>query len=75
MPNPATTYCQIQLSFKQQQSFELHVYDLHGKLLQQYTYEGQVQTIPVDVSRFASGVYVLELQMEGGRAFRKLVIR
>lgn len=67
-PNPAVRYIEVAASSTIQ---EIGIYDVNGRLLQHHA-PNSAKYI-VDVSGFASGVYVVKLVCEGGVYYKKLL--
>lgn len=70
-PNPATDQVVLDLNsnFK---SVEVVVYDLTGKVVAQVT-ESNVETIALDFSRLATGVYQVAIKTELGKTVKKVI--
>lgn len=75
MPNPAVNICNVQLEFSKQEMIGIKIYSATGQLLTTQQYEGETLTVVLDVSEFSTGVYFVELVLETGRAYRRLVVR
>lgn len=74
-PNPSTGPLTVQLSGELQKVQQLRLYDLYGRLLQeiQLTNNSSQQTIPLDISRYAKGIYLLEWQSGDVRKVEKII--
>lgn len=73
-PNPSTGPLTVQLS-GQQEAQQLRLYDLYGRLLQevQVANNSGQQTLSLDISTYAKGVYLLEWQSGTARKVEKLI--
>ena len=63
-PNPATTMTTLELP--NCQGGTLTVYDVTGRQVQVLPLEAGVVSVPVDLSRYVSGVYMLHVRLAGG---------
>ena len=75
LPNPAHDICQIHLELQQRKSFQFTLYNATGTAVRQSMHEGQELSIPLDVSNLSAGVYFVELKIDNGVAYRRLVVR
>lgn len=74
LPNPAATFCQLQLELDKVELVAVTIYDLRGRLVQQYTYSGKSHLITLDVEDWSAGLYIVELSLDSGRAYRRLIV-
>ena len=77
-PNPTTDKINIQLSRNNEQmgTAEIQVFDVYGKLLEtvETVIANSLQTVQIDLSRYASGVYLIKAVANGNvLAVRKVV--
>ena len=76
-PNPATDFTNITLHIPTAAPVSVHVLDAKGGILQARQF-GSLQgdfEIGLNTSNYAPGLYIVELQMNGQRVQKKLVIR
>lgn len=76
-PNPATDFANIMLHIPTAAPVSVHVLDAKGGILQARQF-GSLQgdfEIGLNTSNYAPGLYIVELQMNGQRVQKKLVIR
>jgi hypothetical protein len=76
-PNPATDFANITLHIPTAAPVSVHVLDAKGGILQARQF-GSLQgdfEIGLNTSNYAPGLYIVELQMNGHRVQKKLVIR
>jgi Secretion system C-terminal sorting domain/HmuY protein len=75
-PNPATTEAQVVCTAPKATEAQLQIIDMSGRVLQQRNVSLQAgfQSLPIDVSAVAAGVYQVVLRSEQGVASQKLVI-
>ena len=51
----------------------MRLYDLYGRLLQEIQVTNHPQTIPLDISAYAKGIYLLEWQSGTNRKVEKII--
>ena len=76
-PNPASDFTQISVHVPTQSPVTLRVLDAKGSILQARQY-GSLQgdfEFDLNTSHFAPGLYIVELQLNGQRVQKKLIIR
>jgi hypothetical protein len=74
-PNPATDWVYLDFGTPLEQAAELRVYDVNGQLAAQQTLSGTEQQVGIDVSTFASGVWMVRIQTKDGQSIvRKVVV-
>jgi hypothetical protein len=76
-PNPATDFANITLHIPTAAPVSVHVLDAKGGILQARQF-GSLQgdfEIGLNTSNYAPGLYIVEMQMNGQRVQKKLVIR
>jgi hypothetical protein len=76
-PNPATDFANITLHIPTSAPVSVHVLDAKGGILQARQF-GSLQgdfEIGLNTSNYAPGLYIVEMQMNGQRVQKKLVIR
>ncbi|MEL6652297.1 MAG: T9SS type A sorting domain-containing protein, partial [Bacteroidota bacterium] len=74
-PNPASQNATLELDLDRPEAISLRLYNLHGQMMQ--TQELSVQqnvSHELDLSRLASGMYLLEIETSRGRVSQRLVI-
>lgn len=59
IPNPAQTYTNVIVGFEFD-SGTASLYDLSGRQLQQFEIEGR--TVPIDLSKYPEGIYIVEIR-------------
>ena len=78
-PNPTTDKINIQLSRNNGQmgTAEIQVFDVYGKLLEtvETVIENSLQTVQIDLSRYASGVYLIKAVTNGNVLAVKKVVK
>lgn len=73
-PNPASSYCTIQLPNYFQQPVEIILQDELGKVRLQENYSGKASTIQLPLSNISDGDYMLKI-ISGNQTFvKKLVV-
>ncbi len=77
MPNPANTFCTLQLVSDAPGNYDLVLYDIAGRMMGNTSLnlpEGSNE-VPIDASRWSSGMYIVVLSDEQGhRQMAKLII-
>jgi hypothetical protein len=75
-PNPANGRATLQFQLPDAQGIEIRVYDLQGRsaLLLQGDGAAGENAVPLDLSEFPSGIYVLELRSEGRQSRQRFMI-
>ena len=76
-PNPATDFTNVTLHIPSKAQVSLKVLDAKGSILQGRQY-GSLQgdfEMSVNTSHYAPGLYVVELEVNGQRIQKKLIIR
>ncbi|MEY4351247.1 MAG: hypothetical protein RL078_1314 [Bacteroidota bacterium] len=76
-PNPATDFTNITMHIPSKAQVSLKVLDAKGSILQGRQY-GSLQgdfEVGINTSNFAAGLYLVELEMNGQRIQKKLIIR
>lgn len=59
IPNPAVTFTNVIIGFEYE-SGTANLYDISGRLLQTYTLDGS-RTLPVEMTNYPTGMYIVEL--------------
>jgi len=70
-PNPASNHIKINSFY--QGSYIANIYDLSGKLIDEYKFKNSRNNI-IDVSSFSNGVYLLRLIYKDGIQSKKIII-
>jgi hypothetical protein len=76
-PNPATDFTNITMHIPTKAQVSLRVLDAKGSILQGRQY-GSLQgdfEVGINTSNYAPGLYLVELEMNGQRIQKKLIIR
>ncbi|MBL7810856.1 MAG: T9SS type A sorting domain-containing protein [Bacteroidetes bacterium] len=73
-PNPADQMATVELNSVLQQSPVLRIYNAVGVSVLTRTYQGRYGTLPVDISKFSSGVYTVVVSNTNGRAATRLIV-
>ncbi|MCB0521856.1 MAG: T9SS type A sorting domain-containing protein, partial [Saprospiraceae bacterium] len=73
-PNPASSVSNIQLPGDFEQA-AIQVFDLGGRVVFGLEVEGGSQTIPIDVSAWQSGMYLVRVQVDGRISTHKLQVQ
>ena len=76
-PNPATDFTEIAIHVPVQAPVSVHILDAKGSILQARQY-GSIQgdfTIDLNTSKYAPGLYIVEMQINAQRIQKKLIIR
>lgn len=71
VPNPAQNQCQI--LFSKTATYKVNLYDTQGKLM--LDTEATRQSISLDLSTFASGIYFIEVTSSDKTQIKKLIIQ
>lgn len=72
-PNPANDVFTLELSGEQTEKVGLRLFDLTGKLVEEYTTVSN-QLIRFDVSHLTAGIYTLLVDTEQGSVYKKVVL-
>ena len=77
IPNPVTTKMQVVIAAAQQSAGDIKIYNTQGQLLlqQKINIAAGINYLPVDMSRFAAGVYELSVESSSGRQQIKKIIK
>lgn len=70
-PNPTQSIIDIKLDRNYLGATECHIYDMYGKLMRVLPIEEDITSI--DVTNFASGVYIIRLTTEQGQVSKRFV--
>jgi phosphatidylserine/phosphatidylglycerophosphate/cardiolipin synthase-like enzyme len=74
-PNPFNETTAIQFDLESNQNVSLNVYDILGRnvitLIEDKPFPRGLNTVSLDASSLAGGLYIYRLQLEGGRDFSK----
>ena len=70
-PNPTQSIIDIKLDSNYPGETECHIYDMYGKLMRVLPIEEDITSI--DVTNFASGVYIIRLTTEQGQVSKRFV--
>lgn len=70
-PNPTQSIIDIKLDRNYLGETECHIYDMYGKLMRVLPIEEDITSI--DVTNFASGVYIIRLTTEQGQVSKRFV--
>ena len=75
-PNPATTFATIELILENDADVQLRVYDMSGKEIASRDY-GTISnsTIQMNTQNFESGVYLVEVTVNGQTTTKRLIIQ
>lgn|GEM_PF-6677974 len=73
-PNPAQEVAVVNIRLKEFQVVSLVVRNSIGQPLKSILLEGNSFKIPIDVKRYANGLYFVEVYLEGERFSRRLVV-
>lgn len=73
-PNPAINFINVMFSLSRQELVSISIFDMNGKRVMQESHKLQSgdNTLPIDVSQLASGIYTLGLQTADGFARVKI---
>jgi len=74
-PNPGNGVYQLHIVSDEQEKFELNLYDVLGKPVYQLdlSLTKGINNIKIDLSDFAPGVYIMDLDSDKGKIFFKLI--
>jgi hypothetical protein len=74
VPQPASANANLQFSLQQSQQTQISIFDLMGKLLYTQTIwaNAGINTVPLDLSAYASGLYLLQISNMDGSVTAKL---
>lgn len=75
-PNPASDASTIVVGLKEASNFEVAVYNSVGQLIDTYKVNGHIGSneIHIDLSNFASGVYVYNVKVGNSSVTKKLIV-
>jgi hypothetical protein len=74
-PNPSANYSSISLNLAKPSSIQLAIYSVNGTLIGNKDY-GQLNgnlTLPVDMTQFSSGMYFVNVTINGNTSMHKLI--
>ncbi|MDL2308590.1 T9SS type A sorting domain-containing protein [Bacteroidales bacterium OttesenSCG-928-B11] len=74
-PNPTPDHCNISFFFHDDEPRTLIVRDILGRELSSQQLPGSSGETTVDLSRYHSGVYLIECRKENGRKVVKKVVK
>lgn len=76
-PNPASAATTILVNLKDAKPFEIAIYNAVGQLVDTYKVNGQfgANEINIDLSNFASGVYVYNVKVGNSTVTKKLIVQ
>ncbi len=76
-PNPTMGETNVQFSLAAEQSFSIRVFDMSGRLVLSHDGQGLegLNSFPLNLNSFATGVYVVNFQSEGLKAQKRLVVQ
>ncbi|MBK7808964.1 MAG: T9SS type A sorting domain-containing protein [Saprospiraceae bacterium] len=74
LPNPTNGLVEIDLSSYHQRNVEMELYNLQGKLLRSINIESTTGKEEVDLTTFASGMYLIRVRAEGVPDVTKRVV-
>ena len=74
-PNPNNGRFTLNVKFADAQGLTLNVFGLDGKHIEQFNYNGQRENweLPVDLSNYQDGIYLLEIRTVRGVAYERLI--
>ena len=74
-PNPSVEEVTVRLALLQPMNFDVTIMDLSGKSIQSHTIYGQqgLNDVMLDVRNLASGMYMVEVNAQGGKIVKQLV--
>jgi PKD repeat protein len=74
-PNPTSGTVRVEMDLLERMDVKLSIIDLAGRVLQQVGDEGVIRfETELDLSREADGIYLLEMDVSGRKAYRKIVL-
>ena len=76
MPNPATTYAQVQFVAPESGNALLRITDMSGRVvyMSQQTCVAGTNSVNVDLSEIASGLYMVSLELNGEQQLTRLIV-
>lgn len=74
-PNPATTFTQIKITAKDTQISEVAVYSLLGNQLFSKSYDGEDNTIQLNVQNYKKGKYLVKVVFTDGTTEVKALVK
>jgi hypothetical protein len=76
MPNPATTYAQVQFNAPAAGNAQLRITDVSGRVVYigQQTCVAGTNTVNVDLSVIATGLYMVSLELNGEQQLSRLIV-
>jgi len=64
-PNPSTGYSWYDIQLQQEARIEIRIFDIYGRVLSKQESIGQEVRFPLDLSAQPSGIYLIELSING----------
>ncbi|MFN8154621.1 MAG: HYR domain-containing protein [Bacteroidia bacterium] len=76
MPNPATAFAKVEFSAAEAGDYRLSIVDVNGRVvfLKDATAAAGVQTITLDLSTFATGMYMVQLTFNGEQQISRMIV-
>lgn len=76
MPNPATTYAQVQFVAPESGDYRLRITDVSGRVvfMQDANAGAGINTVTMDLSTYASGLYTIQLNLNGEQQVSRMII-
>ncbi|BDS14239.1 T9SS type A sorting domain-containing protein [Aureispira anguillae] len=74
IPNPNTGAFLIEVAFEEHNMATIHITDVLGRVVREYTYSGTTFNVPVDLKEQTTGVYFVVLQTKNQRISKKIVV-
>ncbi len=75
MPNPTKGLVNVVFAQALNKDLKVEVYAIDGKLLQQNSYDGMIEQLPIDLSSYSSGVYVVRLVTAKAAVARRVTLQ
>lgn len=74
-PNPASDFANVDLSALNFKNAEVKIYEASGKIVLSKSYSNEHKIIRLDVSHFKSGLYIININLDGEKRLEKLIIK
>ncbi len=74
-PNPGSAWLEVLFAFDQNRQVQIQLFDLQGRLLTSNALQGQEFSKRMDIRKFASGHYVLNIFVDGTQYSQSFIIQ
>lgn len=74
-PNPTNDIVNIRSSFDNEQSGIISIYDITGKLMEEFTFQNQNKLdSQIDVKNYNKGIYLIKIQIDESILLKKIIV-